>query len=133
MTDSTQPDDLSVLAELVGRWRAKSPKLFVYIQWISGVCAFITKGPHLIDWGLSQLELFNIHVQLPASFLTFENSAVAISAATAFLISRLTVSTPSATKSALIGGKVVVMDDDGIGGTSDGGGTDPNKPQPPKP
>lgn len=61
------------LVEIVQRLGQKSPKLFVIIQWISGVLTAITGIPAVIDW-ICQAGDWT----LPAIFITFENKTVAI-------------------------------------------------------
>lgn len=83
---------LSVLQQLVARWKAKSPKLFVYITNISLVLAFITGIPELLyELGLAQI------VVLPEVV----NKVILYSSIISSVIAKITVATPLATEKVL--------------------------------
>src|SRR5690242_20382662 len=64
-------NDLSFLAELIARWKAKSPTFFKVITTLATITAFITGIPTLLnDFG----------VTLPAILVPFENKTIAIAA-----------------------------------------------------
>lgn len=87
-------NNLSVLQELIARWKAKSPKLFFYIQVVAAICFFVS--------GLPQL-LIDLGITLPESLQVLASKIIGVASTVAFIISKLTVATPSETTKVLKG------------------------------
>lgn len=85
---------LSFLAELVARWKAKSPSFFKVITTISTILLFITGVPTL-------LEEFGVVDLIPANVNEVIVKVVAAAALATSIISKLTVATPDATERVL--------------------------------
>ena len=77
---------LNFLVEIAQRLKAKSPKFFQVLQWISGIATAITGLPEFLTF---------IGINLPQGWMITANKTVAIAAGTAWLISKLTVSDAS--------------------------------------
>lgn len=71
----------------------KSPSFFVVIQWASGITAAIAGIPALIAQFQNDL-----HIALPVWMIDYSNKIVVIGAIVAWVIAKLPVEQPNATK-----------------------------------
>lgn len=85
-------NNLTFLQELIARWKAKSPTFFKVVSTITFIAAFITGIPELLT---------ELGVTLPEFLQVIANKAIAYAAIIGFIISRLTVDTPTATERVL--------------------------------
>lgn len=81
------------ITEIANRLGMKSPSFFQIIQWLSIATAAITGLPALIAQFQTEL---GIH--LPVWMIDFSNKVVAIAAVVAWIIAKLPVEQPNATK-----------------------------------
>lgn len=79
---------LDFLKELVQRIRTKKPKLFIVLQWITGVLGAITGLPSF---------LAQFGITLPPAATILENKYVAWASIGFFIASQLTTSSPAVT------------------------------------
>lgn len=84
---------MKFIKEFFNRFTLKSPSFFRVIQWLSVATAAITGLPALIAQFQSELGII-----LPSWVKDISDKAVAISAIVAWVIAKLPVSNPDATK-----------------------------------